>query len=331
MKMNELKKFKVICLVSATVFSAFTAVEPLFAIPSAMISITPNIFEIPFELHKHDHLKKELNRAIKNAAEKTYVWIENEYSDYKDLLKQRTELIKELFGSDVEISNNDELISKTEEYRKKYSESPGINEIIGVFNELFIEEIINNSNLCRICLLHSGISSFEELKKIHEITNTTSNKVDAIDTKVSKLSEVLEQINFVVNRVVNSAVFSLVSLAAFLLLFISLKTFFLADMEFEKSILFLIVSLSYFIPDIVLNTKVFKPRFLNHSILLSKVISIYFAKILIHILSAIAIFSVFSSFFGIIDEPNFIINILFFAAGDLIGQLLVNIISNTNT
>lgn len=326
---NELRKFKVICLFSSAVFSAMTAVDPMFAIPSAMISEIPTFCELPHELYRHNRLKKELNRAINTTIDKVQQWIE--YDDDSDIAEQQREWVKELFETEVEITNNDDLISKTEKYRQKYSESPWVNVITGIFNDIFIEEISDNPSLHRICLLHSGISSLEELKKIHGITETTSVKVDNIDDKVSKLSEVLEQINLIVNRVVNSAVFSLVSVAAFLLLFISLKNFFSSNIEFSKSILFLIVSLSYFIPDIVLKAKSFKHHFFTHNTLMSKVISIYFSKILIHILSAIAIFAIFSSFFGIIGEPNFIIIILFFATGDLIGQLLVNIISNTNT
>ena len=60
MSKNESKKIKVICLFSSAAFSAFTAVYPMLAIPSAMISIISALNELSYKLYRHNHLTKEL-------------------------------------------------------------------------------------------------------------------------------------------------------------------------------------------------------------------------------------------------------------------------------
>lgn len=79
--------------------------------------------------------------------------------------------------------------------------------------------------------------------------------------------------------------------------------------------------------DILLQKCSFKTQFFDRYNLINKTILNAVCKMLIHLLSTIAIFSVFSSFFEIIDSPNYLLIILFLAVGDMIGQLLVTFVS----
>ncbi len=336
-----------ICILANATFTALSIIDPLFSLPASVISLHPLFFDLPFSraLHYNEYLLEKFSKAVKNAISKTTYYIEKMEEDVGfELSEHQRNLLYDLLEPNLEIEDINSLINTTEKYREKYSKVPYANEVINIFNNLFIEEISDDQDLCRVCLLNSGKSTLEELKKIHSIAQDTIEKVSAINNEMSdvsqgvsdinqnlsKFSNGLDNINSIIRIMINSIVFSSVSMSVFILLFVFTRKSFGENAALHENVLFWIVPLSYYITDIILNVCGFKFKFLNRFYSSNKKIINYISRVLIHTLSSVTIFSVFSQFFGIIDLPIFGILVLFFIAGDLIGQMLVNIMFKVN-
>ncbi len=87
---------------------------------------------------------------------------------------------------------------------------------------------------------------------------------------------------------INSIVFSSVSMSVFILLFVFTRKSFGGNAALQENVLFWIVPLSYYITDIILNVCGFK--FLNKFYSSNKKIINYISRILIHTLSSVTIF-----------------------------------------
>lgn len=222
-------------MVSSVTFGALTVLNPMFAIPSSMLNLLPILLDYPYVLHYHRHLEKKLNDAIHNSIKQTQAHIEH---DEKWGSEDHEQLFKQLFEKNIEITDVKDLISKTEKYRQECSENPQIYEIVGLYNGFFAEEVSKNSDLRRICILCSEMTSLNNLKKIHGMVKETNKKIDTIDEKVSKFSSVIERMNEILTKIINSVIFSFVSMAIFLLIFISVRNYIEINIDFQRNILF---------------------------------------------------------------------------------------------
>lgn len=352
MKEYEKKLISRICLLGNAAFTALSAINSYFAIPAAALSVAPYFWEIPFS-HKidyHEHLVRELNEVINEAIIKTKDIVEErKYNEQLD--EQQLKVIKEILEPSLEISDVNAWIYNAEKCSQDYSNMPYVNEIVDIFNVFFIEEISKNNVLCQICLLNTGKSTLTELKKIQRIVQDTNQKVtsinDGIDDmnqevsnisrevsgmnqEISKFSIVLKKFNIFITNVIDSSVFSMVSMSVFVLLSIFAGGKLGGNVNYQKNALFWIVPLSYFIPDIILNIYGFKLHFKNRYSPLMQWILKFVSSFLIRILSSVTFFSILSQFLGIVDISIFGLLVLFFVAGNIIGQILVNIMSKAS-
>lgn len=338
-----------ICLLGNATFTALSVINPLFSLPAAALSVAPYICEIPFsyKLHRHEHLVRELNEAINEAIIKTKAIVEErEYNEQLD--EQQVDVLKKLLEPSLDIADFDAWIYNAEKCSQDYSNMPYVNEIVDIFNGLFIEEISENQVLCQICLLNTGKSTLTQLKKIQSIVQDTNQKVTSINDgmndmnqevsnirrevsgmnqEISKFSIVLKNVNNFITNVINSSIFSMVSMSVFVLLSIFSGVKLGENVNFQKNSLLWIVPLSYFIPDIILNMFGFKLNFRNIYSHLMQWSLKFVSSFLIRVLSSVTFFSIFSQFLGIVDITIFGILVGFFVAGDIIGQILVNILS----
>lgn len=311
-----IKVFETICLLSSAALSALTLVNPTLVVPSAALSLGSLVLNNNF-IHRHS-LNKRLNIYIQKAIDKTIDALESEENNEEAY----DFLIHDLFETEIEINDAKDLINKTELLRQKYSDSSIVQEIVLLFNHFFVEEILQDDDLSRMCILNCGLDSVYELKKIYGIVQKTGETVNELDDKLTNVSTVVDKINHFLNTLLNSVIFALISTAIFLLEFIFTKSIVMPESENNAASLFWIVPLCYFIVEFLVHISKLKLKTLGEHFNFKKKYLYNIPRMTVHILSVITVFSICWNFLGSINSPHFWTLILFLVVGDVFGQLL---------
>lgn len=167
------KVFKTVCLVFSAAFSAASCVWPWTAPIGAGLGLYANI-----DTKDRPKLEEEFVAAVDAALNKT-----------RDNLTtvDSQEIIDELSSDIVRPDNLDDLISKTETYRRQYCTVLDRKRIVDTFEMYFKEEVCRCDTLSNYYLLAAGTVTLETIKSVSNALIKQDEKLSAIEHTVNEI------------------------------------------------------------------------------------------------------------------------------------------------
>lgn len=172
--LQENKKFKTICLVSSAAFSAASCVWPWTAPIGAGLGLYASI-----DTKDQPKLEAEFTTAVDAALKKT--------KDSLTTLNSK-DIIDELSSDIVRPDNLDDLISKTETYRRQYCTTSDKKRIVDIFQMYFKEEVCRCDTLSNYYLLAAGTVTLETIKSVNDALIKQNKKLSAIQNSVDEIN-----------------------------------------------------------------------------------------------------------------------------------------------
>ena len=179
------EQIQIMCLVSSAAFSAASCVWSWTAPIGAVLGLFGSI-----KAEKRPVLAKQFENAVAVALEKT----KNDLTT-----KDSIAILNELSSTIVRPDNIDELISKTETYRKSYCTQLDRKRIIEIFEVHFKEEVCKCSELSHQYLLAAGALTLEGIKNINNVLTAQDknlinikHSVDDINSKADKILSIIK-------------------------------------------------------------------------------------------------------------------------------------------
>lgn len=191
-----------ICMVSAAAFSAASGIYEWTAPIGTALGLVVDLTED----EKKDN-QIEFESAVETALERTSLVIHSE---------SKKRILDELVQMELEIDSLNEIIKKTEAYRKYYCTASDAKEIIEIFEMFLRDEISKRHTLSNLYILSTGLMSLENLKKINDILYANEEKIDSVSNKVSKIEKIISDAQNVCTRCFSSLAFILIGMAVFL-------------------------------------------------------------------------------------------------------------------
>lgn len=168
------KTIKTICLVSSAAFSAASCVWPWTAPIGAGLGLYASITR-----KDQLELEEEFISAVNSSLRRT-----------KDSLTtvDSKGIIDELSADIVRPDNVDDLISKTETYRRKYCTALDKKRIVDVFEMYFKEEVCRCNALSNYYLLAAGTVTIETIKSVNNALIKQNRKLSTIQRGVNEIN-----------------------------------------------------------------------------------------------------------------------------------------------
>lgn len=171
---SDNKNIKTICLVSSAAFSAASCVWPWTAPIGAGLGLYASI-----DPKDQPELEEEFTAAVDSALRRT-----------KDSLTtvDSKDIIDELSADIVRPDNVDDLISKTETYRRQYCTTLDKKRIVDVFEMYFKEEVCRCNTLSNYYLLAAGTVTIETIKSVNNALIKQDKKLSTIQRDVNEIN-----------------------------------------------------------------------------------------------------------------------------------------------
>lgn len=196
---SENENFKKICLVSSAAFSAASCIWPWTAPIGAGLGLYANI-----DTKDRPQLEEEFTTAVDVALSKT-----------RDSLTtvDSQEIIDELSSDIVRPDNIDDLIAKTETYRRQYCTVLDKKRIIDTFEMYFKEEVCRCNTLSNYYLLAAGTVTIETIKSVNDALIKQDKKISAIQQGVDEINSTAKNILALLRTLLNECGFVLIAVA----------------------------------------------------------------------------------------------------------------------
>lgn len=168
------REFKKICLVSSAAFSAASCVWPWTAPIGASLGLYASI-----DSEDQPKLEEEFTAAIDSALKRTKEGLTTVDSQ---------DIIDELSADIVRPDNVDDLISKTETYRRQYCTVLDKKRIVDMFEMYFKEEVCRCNTLSNYYLLASGTVTIETIKSVNNALIKQDKKLSTIQRDINEIN-----------------------------------------------------------------------------------------------------------------------------------------------
>ena len=196
---SENENFKTICLVSSAALSAASCVWPWTAPIGAALGLYANI-----DTKNRPKLEEEFVAAVDVGLSKTR-------DDLTTVDSQ--EIIDELSSDIVRPDNIDDLISKTEAYRRQYCTVLDKKRIVDTFEMYFKEEVCRCDTLSNYYLLAAGTVTIETIKSVNDALIKQDKKISAIQQGVDEINSTAKNILVLLRTLLNECGFVLTAVA----------------------------------------------------------------------------------------------------------------------
>ncbi len=170
---------KKICLLSSYACSVFSFVhgwlKPVSDVLKAMSEMTPE---------QQTSCQREFEHSVNCAIRK----IRSESP-----IKAHRDIFDELIHGELDVSNLEDLVSKTETFKSQYYTTKDVKNIIQTFDNYLKEEIAHHEHLSHLISLQFYESNMKKMESIYNIVSSNNEQIERIKISINDSIDILKE------------------------------------------------------------------------------------------------------------------------------------------